>query len=209
MSDVRNDTMNHAGEKMELIPTASQTVGPFYDLGLTGPNSRARIAPEGASGERVKLICSVFDGEGTPLPDAMVEIWQADSRGKYNHPDDTQNLPMDPDFRGFGRLSTDEFGSCIFETIKPGPVPGWNNAPQAPHLAISVFARGILKRLATRAYFAGDPANGEDPVLALVPQERRETLLMVRDPEHDSATDQAWRFDIHLSGPQETVFFDV
>lgn len=212
-------------ENVDLIPTSSQTVGPFYDLGLTGPNSCARIAPEGAgqkvpegagqnvpegaAGERVTLICTVYDGEGTALPDAMVEIWQADSRGKYNHPDDPQDKPIDPEFRGFGRLSTDEFGSCIFETIKPGRVPSWTNVAQAPHLAISVFARGILKRLATRAYFAGDPANGEDPVLALVPQERRETLLMVRDPAHDSAAGRAWRFDIHLTGPQETVFFDV
>jgi len=200
--------MSALKEEMDLIPTASQTVGPFYDLGLTAPNSVARIAPAGARGQRVKLICTVYDGEGTPLPDAMVEIWQANANGKYNHPDDTQEKPADPEFQGFGRLSTDAQGVCVFETVKPGRVPSWTDVPQAPHLNVSVFARGVLKRLATRAYFAGDAANEEDAVLALVPQERRETLMMRRDPA-DSTGEGAWRFAIHLSGPQETVFFDV
>jgi len=190
---------------MELFPTASQTVGPFFHLGLTDPHSIAKIAGPNAKGERVKLICTVYDGEGKVVPDAMVEIWQADAGGKYNHPEDTQEKTADPDFGGFGRLSSDAQGVCVFETIKPGRVPSWTDVAQAPHLSISVFARGILKRLATRAYFAGDAANGEDPVLALVAEDRRDTLMAHRD----GAEPDAWRFEVHLCGPRETVFFDV
>jgi protocatechuate 3,4-dioxygenase alpha subunit len=191
--------------EMELFPTASQTVGPFFHLGLTDPHSIAKIAGPDARGERVKLVCTVYDGEGKAIPDAMVEIWQADAGGKYNHPEDTQNKTPDPDFAGFGRLSSNAQGVCVFETIKPGRVPSWTDVPQAPHLSISVFARGILKRLATRAYFAGDAANVEDPVLALVPDDRRDTLMARRDAVELGV----WRFDIHLCGPHETVFFDV
>ena len=196
---------NEIENEMELIPTASQTVGPFFHLGLTDPHSIANIAGPKAKGERVKLICTVYDGEGKGIPDAMVEIWQADASGKYNHPEDTQEKIADPECGGFGRLSSDAQGVCIFETIKPGRVPSWTDVAQAPHLGISVFARGILKRLATRAYFAGDAANAEDPVLALVAEDRRETLMARRD----GAEPGVWRFDIYLSGPRETVFFDV
>jgi protocatechuate 3,4-dioxygenase alpha subunit len=192
-------------DEMDLIPTASQTVGPFFHLGLTNAGSIARIAGPNARGERIRLICKVIDGEGIPLPDAMVEIWQANADGKYHHPEDKQEKPLDPDFGGFGRLSSDPNGICEFETIKPGRAPGMGGALQAPHLNISVFARGILKRLATRAYFAGDPANPGDAVLALVPEDRRDTLMALSD----SGKPGLWRFDIHLCGPQETVFFDV
>jgi len=189
----------------ELIPYGSQTVGPFFHLGLTDPYSIRTIAGPLVKGERVKLVCTIYDGEGTMLPDAMVEVWQANAEGKYNHPEDTQEKPLEPEFRGFGRLASDAMGVCIFETIKPGRVPSWTDVPQAPHFVISVFARGVLKRLATRAYFAGEPANAEDPVLALVPQDRRETLMAQPDPAHAGT----WRFDIHLSGDKETVFFDI
>lgn len=190
---------------MDLIPSASQTVGPFFHLGLTDPRPVGCLAGPGAKGERVRLICRVFDGDGAPTPDAMIEVWQANADGKYHHPEDTQEKALDPAFRGFGRMATIEDGSCMFETIKPGRVPGWDNALQAPHLNVSVFSRGLLKRLATRIYFAGDAANGEDPVLALVPKERRDTLIAHPDPEHSGV----WRFDVHLCGEQETVFFDV
>jgi protocatechuate 3,4-dioxygenase alpha subunit len=190
---------------VELIPTASQTAGPFFHLGLTNDHSISQIAPPGLAGERIRLICTVYDADGKPLPDSMVEIWQANSEGKYRHPDDTQPKPVEEDFRGFGRLATDAAGACAFETIKPGRVPSWTDVPQAPHLLVSVFARGILQRLATRAYFLGDPANDADPVLALVPGERRETLMARPDPKEPGV----WRFEIHLSGPRETVFFDV
>jgi protocatechuate 3,4-dioxygenase alpha subunit len=135
----------------------------------------------------------------------MIELWQANAAGKYNHPEDPQPTAADPDCSGFGRLGTDRDGVCVFETIKPGRVPGNDGALQAPHLNVSVFARGVLKRLATRIYFAGDPANVEDPVLALVPAERRATLMARPDPSHP--TD--WGMDVHLSGECETVFFDI
>jgi protocatechuate 3,4-dioxygenase alpha subunit len=156
-------------------------------------------------GERIRLVCRVFDGDGQPVPDAMIEIWQANAEGRYAHPEDTQPKALDPSFNGFGRLATDEHGSCAFATIKPGRVPSGNGGLQAPHINVSVFARGVLLRLATRAYFAADPANAEDPVLALVPTERKPTLLARPDPADKSR----WLFDIHLCGEKETVFFDV
>ena len=158
------------------------------------------LAAPGALGERVKLSCRVFDGEGIPIDDAMIEIWQANAAGKYSHPDDLQEKPIDPNFRGFGRSATDENGACTFETIKPGRVPG-----KAPHINVSVFARGTLDRFVTRIYFAADPANHEDPILARVPEDRRATLMA----QPDSQNPGAWHFDIHLSGDHETVFFDV
>ena len=200
---------------MDLVPTPSQTAGPYFHLGMTDTRSVKCIADPQTKGERVWLACRVIDGDGVPVPDAMIEIWQADAEGKYNHPDDvrgddtegddTQGKTIDSPWFGFGRMPTLEDGSCEFETIKPGRVPGPRNALQAPHLNVAIFARGMLKQLYTRMYFAGDPANSEDAVLALVPQERRESLLaqpVVSHPGH-------WRFDIHLQGERETVFFDV
>ena len=190
---------------MEYIPTPSQTVGPYLRIGLTEKNSIRTIAGPNAKGERVWLKCRVLDRDGAPLNDAMIELWQADSAGKYNHPEDPQAKTSDPACRGFGRAGTGEDGGCEFETVKPGRVPGPGNLLQAPHLNIGVFARGILLQLYTRIYFAGDPANEEDPVLALVPEERRETLLAKPDPTQPGG----WLFDIHLCGENETVFFDV
>jgi protocatechuate 3,4-dioxygenase, alpha subunit len=190
---------------MDSELTPSQTAGPFFHIGMTERRSIPRIAGPDVEGERVWLTCRVFDGENEPVNDAMIEIWQANPAGKYNHPDDTQQKPMDATWLGFGRMATAEDGSCEFETVKPGRVPGPGNALQAPHLTLAVFARGILKQLYTRVYFAGDPANSDDPVLALVPPTRRETLIA----RPDSTRPGAWRFDIHLQGEQETVFFDV
>lgn len=190
---------------MDFTPTPSQTVGPFFHLGCTDPASVASLVTPATKGERIQLIFRVLDGEGRPVPDAMIEIWQANAEGRYAHPEDTQARALDPAFNGFGRLASDENGRCVFSTIKPGRVPGNDGALQAPHINVAVFARGVLKRLATRAYFAGDPANREDPVLALVPAERRPTLLA-----HPGAAGQHdWVFDIHLCGDEETVFFDV
>jgi protocatechuate 3,4-dioxygenase, alpha subunit len=188
-----------------LTPTPSQTVGPFFHLGCTDRASVGALVTPASKGERIHLICRIFDGDGQPVPDAMIEIWQANAEGRYAHPEDTQPKALDPNFNGFGRLASDEQGCCAFATIKPGRVPGNNGAMQVPHINVSVFARGVLQRLATRAYFAGDPANADDPVLALVPAERRSTLLAQADPADLSR----WRFDIHLCGPNETVFFDV
>jgi protocatechuate 3,4-dioxygenase alpha subunit len=188
-----------------LTPIPSQTVGPFFRIGLSGPRAVQRIAAAGVKGERVKLVVTVFDAEDQPIHDCLIETWQANADGKYNHPDDKQEKPLDPAFRGFGRQATDQNGVCSFETIKPGRVPGPKGTQQAPHLAVSVFSRGMLNRLPTRIYFAGDPANEQDPILALVPKERRATLL-ARPVERERG---AWQFTIRFGGAGETVFFDV
>ena len=190
---------------MDFVPTPSQTVGPFFRIGLIEKYSKPRIAAPQAKGERVGLSVRVLDGDGVPVNDSMIEIWQADASGKYKHPDDPQTQAADPGCDGFGRMGTDEDGHCQFETIRPGRVPGPGNTLQSPHLNVAVFSRGMLKQFYTRIYFAGDPANQQDPILALVPAERRETLMARPDPAKPSL----WRFDIHLQGKEETVFFDV
>lgn len=191
---------------MDHVPTPSQTVGPFFHFSLTtDQRSVCKIAGPEAKGERVCLGCRILDGDGVPVNDAMVEIWQADAAGNYDHPDDPRHPMVDKGLLGFGRMATAPDGSCEFETVKPGRVPGAGNVLQAPHLNLAVFARGMLKQLYTRVYFTGEPANEADPVLALVPKERRGTLLA----QPDSARPGGWRFDIHLQGEQETVFFDV
>ena len=188
-----------------LEPTPWCTVGPYFSVTVNDSNSVRAIAAPNAKGERVKLICAVFDRDGKPVTDTLVEIWQANADGKYNHPADRQAKSIDSPFRGFGRQITDENGACEFETIKPGRVPGPRGALQAPHLEVGVFTRGVLKLLATRIYFSGDAANAECPVLALVPKARRATLMALPVAGQPGT----WRHEIHLSGPKETVFFDV
>lgn len=190
---------------MDRTPTPSQTVGPFFHLGCTENDSVGSLITPATKGERIQLTCRVLDGNGAPVPDAMIEIWQANAEGRYNHQEDTQKKSLDPSFSGFGRLASDANGECVFETIKPGRVAGNNGKDQAPHINVTVFARGVLKHLPTRAYFAGDPASAEDTVLALVQQERRQTLMA----QPDAANPNLWRFEIHLCGENETVFFDV
>jgi protocatechuate 3,4-dioxygenase alpha subunit len=163
------------------------------------------VAGTDAKGERVWLHFRVLDGEGQPLDDALLELWQANSEGKYQHPDDTQEKPVEPRWHGFGRIATDENGSCVFQTVKPGCIPGPDDSVQAPHINVSVFARGILKRLATRIYFRGNAANATDPVMALVPETRRDTLVA----QPDSSNEGHWFFEVHLCGEKETVFFDI
>ena len=187
---------------MDLTPTPSQTVGPYLHLGLTDARSISRIAGDGAKGQKVWLTFHVLDGDGVPVPDAMIELWQADSEGNYPPQDSKADGAA---FRGFGRLATAEDGSCTFETIKPGCVPGPGGTIQAPHINVSILGRGILKRLSTRVYFAEEPANVADPVLALVPENRRTTLLA----EPDSTRSSHWIFNVRLRGENETVFFDV
>lgn len=197
--------MSAGAKKIDLTPIPWQTVGPYFAIGLTGERAVRVLAGPGVKGERVKLSCAVFDREGKALSDVLIEIWQANADGKYNHPADTQSKPIDRAFLGFGRQITDESGVCQFETIKPGRVPGRGGTLQAPHLEVGVFARGILKQLSTRIYFAGDAANAVCPVLALVPKARRATLVaqpVARQPGN-------WRHEIHLSGAKETVFFDI
>jgi protocatechuate 3,4-dioxygenase alpha subunit len=188
-----------------LEPTPWCTVGPYFSVTVTDANCARAIAPPDAKGERVKLLCSVFDRDGKCVPDTLIEIWQANADGKYNHPDDRQAKSIDSAFRGFGRQVTGLEGTCEFETIKPGRVPGRGKTLQAPHLEVGVFTRGVLKHLATRIYFSGDTANRECPVLALVPKARRATLMA----QPVAGQPGTWRHEIHLSGPKETVFFDV
>jgi len=190
---------------MELIPTASQTIGPFFHVYLDAYGSAGCLTGKEARGDRVRIACRVLDGGGAAVDDAMIEIWQADAGGKYDHPADTQSGAADPDFRGFGRMATNKAGVAMFETVKPGRVAAWNGAMQAPHVNVSVFTRGLLKRVVTRVYFAGDPSNQSDPVLALVPEDRRETLMA----QEDASNPGVWTLDIHLSGARETVFFEI
>lgn len=190
---------------IDLTPTPSQTVGPFLHLGLTDTWSISRIAGDGVRGERVWLTFRVVDGEGMVVPDAMIELWQADSEGNYVVPNSGPDVTDRAAFGGFGRLATAEDGSCTFETIRPGCVPGLGETLQAPHVNVSILGRGILKRLSTRLYFAGEPANAADPVLALVSESRRTTLFAQADP----ARTGYWHFEVRLRGDNETVFFDV
>jgi len=183
--------------------TTSQTVGPFFVIGCAWQD-RNEIASAGVSGERVTIEGRVLDGDGKPVPDALIEIWQANSQGKYAHPDDTQNKAVDPAFHGFGRIPTDDEGKFRFTTIKPGLAPGPDGISQAPHLAVSVFARGLLKRLVTRIYFPDESANGADYVLNLVETGRRETLIAKK-----TSTPGTLEWNLILQGDGETVFFDV
>ncbi len=187
----------------ELKPTPSQTVGPFFHFALPYPGGET-LVNELTLGERITVEGRVTDGAGAPINDVLIEIWQANSQGRYNHPDDTRERQLDPNFNGFGRTQTDENGRFRFHTIKPGPVPGPDCTMQAPHINMSVLGRGIMKRMATRVYFSGEAANADDPILALVPAARRETLIAER--VGDGA---AYRFDIRLQGENETVFFDI
>ena len=191
---------------MSLIPTASQTVGPFFNFGLTTNHAFGIMAPDGAEGEHITLIFRVIDGDGLPTPgDSMIELWQADSHGRYQHPVDPCSTAADKNFSGFGRLETDANGVCVFETVRPGRISSSDGSAHAPHINVTLFARGLGKPLRTRVYFAGEVANADDPVLALVLAGRRETLLA--KPVAGQAG--AWAIEIHLQGEAETVFFDL
>ena len=186
--------------------TPSQTVGPFYAIGLTRTPMHAMVTDE-TRGQRIVIEGQVFDGDGAAIPDVMVEIWQANAYGRYNHPDDKQEKPLDPTFTGWGRSGTDEKYFYSFETIKPGPVPGSDDSVQAPHINVVVFARGMLVHAYTRLYFGDEPANGGDPVLnSIKNKKRRETLIALPSMENGKPV---YRFDIRLQGENETVFFDM
>jgi protocatechuate 3,4-dioxygenase, alpha subunit len=185
-------------------PTPSQTVGPFFHIGVDesfiGPELVPRDHPDA-----IVLFGVVTDGEGAPVSDSMIEIWQANPAGRYANPEDARaEIPLTEGFDGFGRAATDADGRYELVTLKPGPVPGRNGEPQAPHIEMSVFARGLLKRLVTRVYFPDEAeANEADPVLSSVEDpDARATLVAV--PE-----DGGLRFDINLQGDRETTFFAV
>jgi protocatechuate 3,4-dioxygenase alpha subunit len=192
--------------------TPSQTAGPFFAYALT-PNGKYEwndaftnnlLTPD-TSGERIRVEGQVFDGDRQPVPDCMLEIWQADAQGRFADPQDQRALPNSA-FRGFGRCGTDANGGYAFDTIRPGAVPDPDGKPQAPHILLAVFARGMLLHNYTRIYFDDEAANAADPVMALVPTERRDTLIARREPGNANAV---YRFDIDLQGDNETVFFDV
>lgn len=186
--------------------TPSQTVGPFYAIGLTRTPMNV-MAADATQGQRIFIEGQVFDGDGVAIPDVMVEIWQANPYGRYNHPDDKQEKPLDPTFTGWGRSGTDENCFYRFDTVKPGPVPGANDTVQAPHVNVVIFARGMLVHAYTRIYFSDEPANDSDLVLRSIKNKaRRQTLIAARG-EKDGKT--VYRFDIRLQGEGETVFFDM
>lgn len=186
------------------IQTPSQTVGPFFSFGLILGNDNILINDE-TKGTRIYLVGKIIDGDGLPVPDAMVEIWQADAQGIYNHPSDPQYEDVDKSFRGFGRSDTVDEGAFSFRTIRPGPVPWTDGGMQAPHINVRVFSRGMLIHAITRIYFSDEEANQTDPVLNSVDPARRGTLIATLEESDDLPR---YRLDIHLQGERETVFFN-
>lgn len=193
--------------------TPSQTVGPYFAYGLTPElyrfPYRSAVTDQplqrDTEGLRIRIEGRVLDGGGTPIPDAMIEIWQANAHGRYNHPaDQRQDNRLDPAFKGFARTGTgvDPEQRFVVDTVKPGAI----GDGQAPHLNVILFMRGLLTHLYTRIYFSDEAANADDPVLALLPEDRRATLIAERDETPAGIT---YRIDIHMQGRNETVFFDV
>ena len=190
-------------DRQPLIATGSQTVGPFFHVGPARTDEHGRMAAGDTAGERIRLRIGVFDGDGEPLPDALIELWQADARGLYSSAASAHERALTP-FSGFGRLGTAEDGWCTFDTIRPGPVSAGESEPrQASHINVCVFARGLLRHLYTRIYFDDDPALASDALLSIVPEDRRRTLLAT------SADRLTWTFRVTLQGHDETVFFDL
>ncbi len=188
--------------------TPSQTVGPYFTMRLAGEGDNVIVTPE-TIGRRIKIEGRIYDGDRRPIEDALIEIWQANAAGRYRHPHDRRvDAPIDEAFSGFGRCAVDfHDGSYSFLTVEPGPVPHPDGSWQAPHVSLVVQARGMLRPVFTRMYFADeDAANATDPVLALVPPERRSTLIGV---VVDTAAIPTYRFDIRFQGADETVFLDA
>jgi protocatechuate 3,4-dioxygenase, alpha subunit len=200
--------------------TPSQTVGPFFAYGLA-PKGRCQWDPNGsyawketvgdnlitpdAAGTKIRIEGRITDGDGKPIDDAMIEIWQADAQGRYANARGERPRP-NAKFTGFGRSATDKGGIFSFDTIKPGAVPGPNGKPQAPHIVVCIFSRGMLRQVYTRLYFSDEPANAGDAILNLVPAERRGTLIAHKQP---GGAVPLYRFDIRVQGDNETVFFDI
>jgi protocatechuate 3,4-dioxygenase alpha subunit len=184
---------------MSLRTTGSQTVGPFFEIGFSSLYTN-EIGAAAESGERFELRGRVYDGQGRPVPDAILEFWQADAQGRYAEPADPQAAAAE--FMGFGRVPTDARGGFRIRTVKPGRVAGCSGKLQAPHLSVRVFMRGLLLPLSTRVYFPDDAANAEDPVLVSVPEARRSTLIAHARPEGQL------EWDIHTQGDREIVCFE-
>ena len=190
---------------MTMTESVWQTVGPFFHTALPWKDG-GTLAREGAQGERIRLVGRILDGMDSPVADAMVEVWQANAAGRYRHPEDDQDKPLDLHFDGFGRTVADANGAFIIDTVKPGRVPGPGNRLQAPHLNVSIFARGLVRRVVTRVYFAGDLANVEDPILDLVEDAVRRRTLVAEPSAVEPGT---WLWTVRFQGEGETVFFDI
>ena len=197
---------------MTTPPTASQTVGPFFHLGMSYLE-RKNLVAEGTAGEGVTIRGKVLDGDANPVPDAVLEIWQADSAGRYLGEIFPRNSAA-PRFLGFARIETDDNGEFTFTTIKPGRVRSPDGSLQAPHIVVTLFSRGLLKPLLTRVYFADESSNAEDAVLKLVPPERRPTLMATPSGERGARNmppnvpPNIFDWKIVMQGDRETVFFD-
>ena len=200
--------------------TPSQTVGPFFAYGLA-PHSRCEWQPSDAydwkqtvgsnlvtpdaTGTRIRIEGRITDGDGIGINDAMIEIWQADAQGRYASPRDTRARP-NTRFKGFGRSATDKNGEFSFDTVKPGSVPGPEGKPQAPHIVVCIYSRGMLRQLYTRLYFSDESSNSSDPILTLVPGDRRDTLIAHKQRYLGH---NVYRFEIRVQGRDETVFFEI
>ena len=192
-----------------LTPTASQTVGPFFHDCLMREDAQCDVLTTSTTeGVRIRVEGRVIDGDGSGVPDAVLEIWQANQHGRYNHPADQRDLPLDPSFTGYGRIATQADGDFCFTTIKPGAVPFDERRLQAPHISVAVLGRGLLNHLYTRIYFDDEPATADDPVLQRVDAERRATLIARRA---DASPDDGlvYHVNIVLQGAGETVFFEL
>ena len=189
---------------MSEVLTPSQTVGPYFSMRLPWPEG-PYVVPADTPGA-ITILGRLYDGAGAAIPDGLIETWQADPAGRFDHPDDPRGAPAGgTGFRAFGRCPTGPDGSYRIITLRPGPLPSPDGSTEAPHLDVSVLARGLLDRVVTRIYFVDEAAaNAADPVLASVAEDRRATLIASAEPGGDS-----YRFDIRLQGDGETVFFDV
>jgi protocatechuate 3,4-dioxygenase alpha subunit len=186
--------------------TPSQTVGRYLSIGLPWPDGPT-VVPEDTPGA-ITITGRLLDGEGAPIPDGLIETWQADPEGRFAHPDDPRGAPAHGTaFRGFGRCPTAPDGSYRIVTLRPGALPSPDGGLEAPHLDVSVFARGLLDRVVTRIYFPDEAdANADDPVLsAITDPARRDTLIATADPGDETR----FQFTIRLQGDRETVFLDV
>jgi protocatechuate 3,4-dioxygenase alpha subunit len=186
-----------------LAPTPSQTVGPYFGFALPWEDGPF-VVPEGTA-DAIRIGGAVLDGAGAPIPDALIETWQADPRGRFAHPDDPRGAVEWGEFKGFGRCGTDAEGRYSILTLKPGSVPGPGESMQAPHITVSVFARGLLQRLVTRIYFGDEEEmNAEDPVLSNLRFGEDVCATVIAAP-----VEGGYRFDIRLQGEDETLFFAV
>ena len=182
--------------------TTSQTVGPYFRIGLSYLDSSA-LCSEATPGQHITVSGQIFDADGVPVPDAQLELWQADDQGRFAGYDPSESGIVSDGFTGFARIPVDDRGTFKFHTVYPGSVAAQDSKSQAPHVVLMLSMRGILKHLYTRIYFAGDPLNGDDPVLSAVPSERRKTLFA--ELMQGSSNEYLW--NVRLQGADETVFF--